>query len=109
MFGDGSSRRDYTYVGDIVSGILNSLEHEFDFEIFNLGNSKTVELSRFINVIEQATGKKADIVQKSIVKGDVTQTNADISKAREMLGYQPRTDIEQGIQNFVAWYRENVK
>jgi UDP-glucuronate 4-epimerase len=104
MFGDGTSRRDYTYVADIVSGILSCLEKDFRYEIFNLGNSRTVELKELISTIESELGKKALIEKKELPKGDVTITFADITKAKKLLGYDPKTDIKQGIHKFVSWY-----
>ncbi|MBD3202924.1 SDR family NAD(P)-dependent oxidoreductase, partial [Candidatus Woesearchaeota archaeon] len=82
MYGDGTSKRDYTYIKDIVSGILTALEKNFRFEIINLGNSDPIELKRFISIIEKKLNKKAKIIQKPIPKGDVKITYADISKAK---------------------------
>jgi len=107
VFGDGSTQRDYTYVDDIVQGVLAALEYEQSrFEIFNLGESRTVRLSRLIELIEQALGKKALIERQPLQPGDVPLTYADISKARRLLGYEPATPIEEGIQRFVAWHLE---
>lgn len=103
-FGPGSSRRDYTFVKDIVSGILAALDKDLPFEIFNLGNSATVELNRFIEVIEGILGKKAVIEQYPEQLGDVPVTFADISKAEKLLGYSPSTKIEQGMRIFIDWY-----
>lgn len=105
MYGDGSSKRDYTFVDDIVSGIIAALEKNFRYEIFNLGNSNTVELKKLISVIESATGKKAKIVKKEMPKGDVPITYADISKSKKMLGYLPKTGIDEGMRCFSDWYR----
>lgn len=114
MFGDGSSKRDYTYISDIIDGIMAALEkpswsttegrRPFDFEIINLGDSRTVELRQLIDLIEQALGKKANINQLPPQPGDVPITFADISKARALLGYIPKVDIETGIRQFVTWY-----
>ena len=104
MFGDGTSKRDYTFVGDIVKGILSALDTELDYEIINLGNSNPIELKRMINLIESAIGKKANIVQKEIPMGDMTITFADISKAQRLLNYNPDTKIEQGVQKFAEWF-----
>jgi UDP-glucuronate 4-epimerase len=105
LFGDGSSKRDYTYISDIIDGIMAALEKPFDFEIINLGDSRTVELRHLIYLIEQSLGKKANINQLPHQPGDVPITFADISKARALLGYAPKVDIETGIQKFVTWYR----
>lgn len=104
MFGEGTER-DYTYISDIVKGIVASLEKEFDFEIFNLGNSRTVKLSYLITLIENALEKKARIKMVGYQIGDMPVTYADIARAREKLSYQPLVPIEEGIKNFVTWYR----
>ena len=108
MFGDGSSRRDYTYVDDVVAGVVAALDANLPFEIINLGNSKTVSLKEFISVVENEVGKPAHIVQAEPQPGDVPLTNADIQKARHLLGYDPQTDIREGIGRFVGWYRREV-
>lgn len=106
MYGDGTSKRDYTYIDDVLDGITSALNDNFDFEIFNLGNSKTIELGRLINVIEDKVGKKAKVNQVPDQPGDVPITYADISKAKKELGYNPRTDLESGIEKFVKWYKK---
>jgi len=108
VFGDGSTARDYTYVTDILQGVMACTEREFGYEIFNLGESQTVTLSRLIELLETSLGKKALIDRQPMQPGDVPLTCADISKAREKLGYQPRTKIEQGIPLFVDWLRRKV-
>jgi UDP-glucuronate 4-epimerase len=105
MFGDGTSKRDYTYISDIIDGVMAALEKPFDFEIINLGDSRTVELRHLIDLIEQALGKTANINQLPPQPGDVPITFADISKARTLLGYAPKVDIETGIRQFVKWYK----
>ncbi len=107
VYGDGTSKRDYTYVDDIVSGMTAALENNFDLEVFNLGNSETIELRRLISIIEEKLGKEARMDRRPMPDGDVPITYADISKAENMLGYDPRVSIEEGIRNFVEWYREN--
>jgi UDP-glucuronate 4-epimerase len=106
LFGDGSSKRDYTYISDIIDGIMAALEKPFEFEIINLGDSRTVELRYLISLIEQNLGKKANINQLPLQPGDVPITFADISKARALLGYTPKVDIETGIRQFVKWYSQ---
>ncbi len=105
MYGDGTTERDYTYIDDIVSGITAALDKSHGFEIFNLGNSKTVPLKHLIETIEGAAGKKAKIRQMPIQPGDVTITYADITKSKELLGYDPKTSIDEGIRKFVEWYK----
>ncbi len=108
MFGDGTSHRDYTYIDDIVSGVVAALDADLSYEIINLGNSWTVSLSDFIAVVEEAVGKRAHIVQFPNQPGDVPLTCADITKALRLLGYEPRTDIREGMARFVEWYKREV-
>lgn len=111
VFGDGQTGRDYTYVDDIVSGILGATSFEpgdsssMPFEIFNLGNSTPITLNDLIEHLERATGRRAIRQQLPMQSGDVPLTWADISKARRLLGYQPATQLEAGLHRFVAWYR----
>ena len=107
VFGDGSSARDHTHVSDILEGVIACTQREFGFEIFNLGESQTVKLSGLIALIETALGKKAVINRQPLQPGDVPITFADISKAREMLGYNPQVKVEKGIPLFVDWFRKN--
>ena len=105
VFGDGSMARDYTYVTDTVDGIIASTQKEFGFEIFNLGESQTVKLSRVIELLEAALGRKAVIDRQPLQPGDVPVTFADITKARARLGYDPQVKIEPGIKLFIDWFR----
>lgn len=106
QFGDGSSRRDYTYIDDIVQGILGAVDYRgAKYDVFNLGESETTTLSELISSIEVALGKKAVIDRKPDQPGDMPATWADISKARELLGYSPETKISEGIPKFVDWFR----
>ena len=107
VFGDGSTARDYTYVTDTLEGIIACTKKEFGFEIFNLGESETTKLSRLIELLEAALGKKAVIDRQPIQPGDVPITFADISKARAMLGYNPQVKIEQGIKLFAEWFKNS--
>lgn len=106
-YGKGNMQRDFTYVDDIVEGIMLALERPFDFEIINLGNSRPVQLNRLIELIEQNLGKKAKIIEKPVPKGDVPITYADISKAKRLLGWEPKVSIEEGIKQFIEWYKKN--
>ncbi len=108
VFGDGTSKRDYTYVDDVVDGIIKAMNADYKFEIFNIGNSETITLSDLIKLIEKTVGKKAIIDRKPFQLGDVQITYADISKAREMLRYNPKTKIEEGIRNFWEWYKNKA-
>jgi len=108
QFGDGSSSRDYTYVSDIVDGIIRSLDRPHGYQIYNLGNGDPVKLTEFINIVEQEIGLKAKIKVVGDQPGDVPRTCADISKAREMLGYNPSVSFQDGIRETVKWMKEFV-
>jgi len=108
VFGDGSTARDYTFVTDTVDGVMACTKKEFGFEIFNLGESETVTLSRLIQLLETALGKKAAVDRQPVQPGDVPLTFADITKSRARLGYQPHIKIEQGITLFIDWFRRNA-
>jgi UDP-glucuronate 4-epimerase len=108
VFGDGKTARDYTYISDIVDGIIAVTQKEFGYQIFNLGESQTVQLWYLISLIENAVGKKAVIDRQPVQPGDVPITYANIGKARSLLGYSPGIKIEQGIPLFVEWFRQNV-
>ena len=109
MFGDGSTSRDYTYVDDIVNGIMGAIKwvdtDETRYGIFNLGGDEPIKLSRMIQVIEEKTGRKAKINYLPMQPGDVNRTCADISLSTEELGYKPETSFEEGIAKFVEWYK----
>ena len=106
QFGDGSTERDYTYIDDIVQGIQGAIDYQGElFDIFNLGESETTTLSQLIAKLEDAVGKKAVINFLPEQLGDMPRTFADISKARRLLGYAPKTSIAEGIPKFVEWYR----
>jgi UDP-glucuronate 4-epimerase len=108
QFGDGSTRRDYTYIDDILQGITACLTYEGEkCDVFNLGESQTTTLSDLIATIERALGKKANIERLPEQPGDVPLTYANIDKARRLLGYAPTTKIAEGIPKFVEWYRAN--
>lgn len=108
MYGDGSTSRDYTYIDDIIKGILAAIKYDqSDFEIINLGNNYTVSLKELIKVIEDITGQTANIQELPEQIGDVPITFADVSKAKSLLGYNPSTDLRDGIANFYKWFTEN--
>ena len=110
VFGDGSTRRDYTYIDDIMQGVLASIDYDqTPYEIFNLGESQTTTLSDLIQCIESSLGKKAVIERQPMQPGDVSVTYADIAKAKKLLGYNPTTKIPQGIPKFVDWYHSYYK
>ena len=106
VFGDGTTRRDYTYIDDIVSGVRAAIDYgDSNYEVINLGESRTVELRELISLLEKELDLKAGIDPQPSQPGDVPQTYADISKARRLLGYNPQTQIEEGIHRFVQWFR----
>ena len=105
VFGDGTTRRDYTYVDDIIQGVRASIDYAGSkHEVFNLGESDTVELARLIELLEESLGEKAVIDRQPMQPGDVPITFADISKAKKLLGYDPKTKIADGIPKFVEWF-----
>ena len=106
-FGDGTSKRDYTYIDDIVAGVVAAVEKPFEFEIINLGNNQPVSLNEFIATLEQIIGNKAKINSMPMQPGDVTQTYAEINKAKQLLDFEPKTSLKQGLTKFVAWYQKN--
>jgi UDP-glucuronate 4-epimerase len=109
VFGDGTTRRDYTYIDDIIQGVRAAIDYyKSNYEIFNLGESETIELSKLIELLEKSLGKKAIIERKEMQPGDVPITFADISKARELLNYDPQTKIEDGIPKFVEWFLDSI-
>lgn len=109
MFGDGTTSRDYTYIDDIVDGIIKSINYveknENVYEIINLGNSNPISLKEMITTIGQVLNIEPTIKQLPMQPGDVDRTYADITKARKLLGYEPQTTFEEGIRRFIEWYR----
>lgn len=109
FYGDGQSERDYTYIGDIVDGIEKSLHYVENYrniyEIVNLGESQTISLNEMVTIIEKVLNKKATFEKIPMQPGDVQKTYADISKAKKLLGYKPKTVFEDGIKQFIKWYK----
>jgi UDP-glucuronate 4-epimerase len=105
MFGDGSSGRDYTYVDDIVSGVMGAIENLDRFRIYNLGGDRVIRLRELIDAIATVVGVESKIDQLPMQPGDVMITNADISKARQELEYEPQTTLEEGLEKMWAWYK----
>lgn len=104
VYAGGKSRRDYTYVADIIDGIMASRTANYDYEIINLGRSDTVVLSDLVKKLESGLGKPASINMQPSQPGDVSQTFADITKARQLLGYDPKTSIDDGLKLFLKWH-----
>ncbi len=110
VFGDGMTRRDYTFIDDIIAGVRASIDYvgaseKSNYEVINLGESRTVELRELISLLEQELGVEAKIDRQPLQPGDVPQTFADIAKARQLLGYDPQTQIEDGVKKFVEWFQ----
>ncbi len=105
VYNFGKMRRDFTYIDDIVLGVLASMDRPVPYAIYNLGNSRAVDLLYFIECIEKELGKKAEKKMLPIQPGDVVETYADISESERDLGFQPTTRIEEGIASFISWYR----
>jgi UDP-glucuronate 4-epimerase len=114
FYGDGSTERDYTYIDDIVGGVLKAAQWTMKgapsgrFDIFNLGGSRTISLKSLVQNLERLTGRKAKLKMMPEQPGDVRRTYADISKAEKVLGYAPRTGLEKGLKKFVEWYKREV-
>ena len=109
QYGDGTSSRDYTYIDDIVDGVVRALDHPLGYQIYNLGNGNPVSLRDFIGIVEKATGKEAIIEVLPDQPGDVPRTAADISKARNLIGYVPKVSFEDGIQRLADWYERDYR
>ena len=111
IFNKGDMERDFTYVDDIVNGIISAMDKDFKYEIFNLGNSNPEKLMTFVETLEKHCGKKAKKEFHPMQPGDVKRTHADLTKTKEMLGWEPTTNIDEGLKSFIKWYKEyhNIK
>jgi UDP-glucuronate 4-epimerase len=110
VYGDGNAERDFTYVDDILQGVLAAVEYDATpFEVINLGESHTITVNRLIELLEAALGQKAILDRQPAQPGDMPRTHADISKAQAILGYKPTTPIEAGIRKFVEWFKRGAK
>ena len=109
VFNNGDHKRDYTYIDDIVDGVLKVLDQPpadaSAARLYNIGNNRPEELLHFINVIEKATGKKAEMIMEPMQSGDVHTTYADITAINREFGFEPKTTLEEGVPRFVDWYR----
>jgi UDP-glucuronate 4-epimerase len=105
FYGDGNTARDYTYIDDIIQGIMRAVDNLNGFDVINLGESNTVTLSKLVSVLEEEIGKKAILDKLPMQPGDVEKTYADISKAKQLIGYNPTFSFENGIKEFVRWYK----
>jgi len=109
VFNNGKMKRDFTYIDDIVAGVVAAIDRAYPYEIFNLAGGKSVQLMTYIKELEKAVGKKAKKKMLSMQAGDVPGTAANISKAKKMLDYNPQTTVQMGVQKFVDWYKEYYK
>lgn len=109
IFGQGKMQRDFTYIDDIVSGVIASIDKNYDEEVFNLGCGRTEELMDYVKMVEESCGKEAKKEFAEMQPGDTIKSSADISKAKKMLGFEPKTTIKEGVPRFVKWYREYYK
>ena len=106
QYGDGTTSRDYTYVDDIVDGVIRAIDRPYPYEIINLGKGSGTKLNEFISLVEKYVGNKANIKLMPAQPGDVPFTNADISKAKKLLGYSSKVPIEEGVRRTVAWFKD---
>jgi len=109
FFGDGDTARDYTYIDDIINGVVASIDRPYPFEVFNLGESFVVKLSELVELLQEVTGRKAEISRMPFQPGDVEITYADVSKARKLLNYEPRTSIRDGLREFTRWFEAGYR
>ncbi|MFN3534515.1 MAG: NAD-dependent epimerase/dehydratase family protein, partial [Desulfatiglandales bacterium] len=109
VFNYGKMRRDFTYIDDVVQGTVAAIERPMGYEILNLGNSNSVNLMDFIRIIEEELGMEAEKEFLPLQPGDVVETKADISRSKDLLGFEPRVDLRTGIRRFLAWYRSYFK
>lgn len=107
VFGDGSARRDFTFVGDIVEGIVQGMDKKFSLEVFNLGASSPIDVLSFIRIIEKLTHKKANVVFAPPVPSEIKHTYANIEKTEKLLGYKPNISIEEGLDIFIQWFKRS--
>ncbi|MEE9615110.1 MAG: GDP-mannose 4,6-dehydratase, partial [Thermodesulfobacteriota bacterium] len=104
VYGDGTAKRDFTYVGDIINGVEAAVYKPFPYEIINLGGSKTHEVHELISIIEKKLGKKANVKKLPPAEGDVPVTCADVGKAERLLGFKPEVGLDEGVGRYVSWF-----
>jgi len=109
VYGEGRLKRDYTYISDVVDGIMKALRRKFSYEIFNLGSGRPIEIIRLIRLLERYIGREARIRFEEKPREDMPETYADISKAKELLGYEPKVSIEEGVRKFVKWFLSSIE
>ena len=109
IYNYGKMMRDFTYIDDIINGVVASIKNNYNYEIFNLGNSNSEPLMDVVSILESRIGKKAIVNYEPMQPGDVKNTFADIKKSKIKLGYSPSTNIKEGILNFLDWYLKYAK
>ncbi|NKB82445.1 MAG: SDR family NAD(P)-dependent oxidoreductase [Nitrospirales bacterium] len=108
LYNEGRMHRDWTYIGDIIQGILGAVDRPMGYEVINLGRGEPVLLADFVTLIENLTGRKASLVSTPMLDADVPYTYADVSKAKKLLGYNPQTSIKEGVERFWEWYQTTI-
>ena len=108
LYNSGHMHRDWTFVSDIVQGVVKAVDRPLGYEVLNLGRGEPVSLGTFIQVIEECVGQKAHLVSAPMPEADIVSTCADISKARKLLGYNPKCSVREGVSQFWSWYQKNV-
>ncbi|MGM5482611.1 MAG: GDP-mannose 4,6-dehydratase [Nanobdellota archaeon] len=106
VYNNGKMARDFTYIKDIVSGVICAIDNTFSFEVFNLARGESIPLMDFILALEDSLGKKSEKNMLPLQPGDVRETSADIRKAKDKLGYKPETSVKEGVASFVSWYKD---
>ncbi len=107
LFNNGKMQRDFTYIDDVVRGTLAAIDYDGEYELFNLGNNRPVELLTFVSILEKELGKEAVKIFEGPSAGEVDTTYADISTSQEKLGFEPKTDLEEGLHHFIEWYQQS--
>jgi UDP-glucuronate 4-epimerase len=108
LYNNGQMHRDWTYIDDIVQGVIAAIDRPLGYEVINLGRGEPVLLANFVRLIEELTGRKANLVPAPMPEADIPYTYADISKARRLLGYNPTTSVQEGVARFLEWYQETI-
>lgn len=108
LYNSGDMRRDWTFVTDIVRGVVNAVDRPLGYEVVNLGRGEPVSLKEFVHVLEEYVGRRASLVSMPMMKADVASTCADVSKARTLLGYDPQWSVKDGLRQFWTWYQTHV-
>jgi UDP-glucuronate 4-epimerase len=109
IYNEGKMKRDFTYIDDIVQGVVAAIDRAYPFEVFNLAYGQTVELLKYVEALEKSLGIKAKKNMMPMQPGDVIQTDADVTKAKKMLDFNPHTSVEKGVEEFAKWFKKYYK